>query len=191
MCLRTDHLTAILNSFEGAHQDALREAVPLIYDELQALAGAVFADERPGTMQPTALVHEVFVRLSDGNSRIWNNREQFFAVAAKGMRHVLTDQARIRGAKKRGGGWNRITISGLAADSTAETLDLEALDSVLRELEALEPRHARIVELRFLAGLDTETTASVLDISARTVKRDWRIARAWLHARLSDSVPDS
>ena len=183
---RTDHLTAILNDLDGSDGGAIREAVPLIYDELQALAGAIHAGERPGTLQPTVLVNEAFLRLSHSPPQRWNDRAHFFAVAARVMRHVLADHARQRLAAKRGGGWHRITLSGLAGGDDDATLDLEALDAALRELDALEPRHARIVELRYLAGLDTAATAAALGVSERTVKRDWRIARAWLHQRLMD-----
>lgn len=188
MSSRTDNLTAILNNVEGGDQDAMREVVPLIYDELQALAGAVFVGQSPGTMQPTALVHEAFLRLSDRVETRWNDRQHFFAVAAKVMRHVLADHARKRRSQKRGGDWQRVTISGLSDSSDTMMLDLEALDDAMRELEDLDPRQARIAELRFLAGLDTETTAETLGVSTSTVKREWRFARAWLRDRLTPSA---
>lgn len=181
-----DHLTAILNDADAGDREALRQVVPLVYDELRALAGAVAQNGRPHTLQPTALVHEVFLRFSDRIETEWRSREHFFAVAAKVMRQLLADHARRSASQKRGGGWRRITVAGLTGPEPDDGLDVEALDRALHELDELDPAHARLVELRFLTGLDTQATAEALGVSPRTVQREWRIARAWLLARIRE-----
>lgn len=158
----------------------------LVYDELRSLAGSYARDQRAGhTLQPTALVHEAFVKLVDAPSQGWKDREHFFAVAATAMRQVLTDHARARGSQKRGRGWDRVTLQeGLVADNGAD-VDLVVLDEALAELATHDPRKSRVVELRFFGGLTAEEVARVLAVSLSTVESDWRAARAWLQLRMS------
>jgi RNA polymerase sigma factor (TIGR02999 family) len=161
-----------------------------VYDELRQLARAVFQGRRAGqTLQPTALVHEVYLRLIDPARVEVRDRAHFCALAATAMRQVLTDHARRRLAQKRGGDRQRATLAelpvGLPA-SEERSLDLLALDEVLLLLERLDPRQHRIVELRYFAGLEVEEVAEVLALSKSTVEREWRAARAWLGARLRE-----
>ena len=151
----------------------------------------MIASERAGhTLQPTALVHEAWMRL-EGDER-WNDRQHFFATAARAMRRVLVDHARGRGRSKRAGGWRRVELE--EADSAGalltEEVDLVELDAALAELEVLSPRQTRVVELRFFSGLEVDAVAAVLDVSEATVARDWRFARAWLARALQGSDED-
>jgi RNA polymerase sigma factor (TIGR02999 family) len=161
--------------------------VPQLYDELRALAASHMRRERAGhTLEPTALVHEVYLRLSAQEKSEWINREQFFVVAARTMRRVLVDAARRHAADKRGGGARRTTLSGLIdGPFEPEILDVHR---ALAELEALDARQARIVELRCFGGLSIEETAELMEVSPATVKREWTSARAWLFRRLSAPV---
>jgi RNA polymerase sigma factor (TIGR02999 family) len=159
--------------------------LPLVYDELRALAASHMRRERSDhTLQPTALVHEAFMRLLRLPEGAVQNRVHFFALAAMAMRRVLADHARRHRAAKRGGGAARVDLD--VADGAAGPRDVAAddLDAALDDLARLDPRHARIVELRFFGGLSIEETAEVLEISPATVKRDWVLARAWLHREL-------
>jgi RNA polymerase sigma-70 factor (ECF subfamily) len=160
--------------------------VPQLYDELRALAARQMRSERRDhTLEPTALVHEAFLRLRVQERAEWINREQFFAVAARTMRRVLVDAARRHAADKRGGGARRTTLSGLIDGAfEPEVLDVHR---ALAELETLDPRQARIVELRSFGGLSIEETAGLMEISPATVKREWTSARAWLFRRLTTS----
>jgi RNA polymerase sigma factor (TIGR02999 family) len=154
-----------------------------LYDELRRIARLHLARERSNhTLQPTALVHEAYLRFQ-GNSQSIEDRERFLATASLIMRQVLIDHARGRGRQKRGGAQIRVTLDESVAQDVP-SLDLLILDQSLRELEAMDPRHARIAEMRLFAGLTVEEVASVLDVSPRTVKRDWMMARAWLQRRL-------
>jgi RNA polymerase sigma factor (TIGR02999 family) len=175
-------ITELLVAWERGDDEALRRLAPFVYDELHAIAAAHLRRERPEhTLQPTALVHEVFLRLSDQRRRQWKERRQFFAIASRLMRHVLVDHARNRRAVKRGGELTRIQVTSLdALPATPEAVDVLALDEVLTRLSELQPRLGKVVELRFFGGLDVEETAALLGCSPRTVKRDWELARAWL-----------
>ncbi len=168
---------------DTAGLDAL---IPLVYDELHALAARYLRRERPDhTLQPTALVHEAYMRLTGQRSVDWTNRAQFFAVAAETMRRILVNHALAHRAAKRGGGATPVTLDD-AADAAAEPdVDVVALDEALTALAALDPRQARVVELRYFAGLSIEETAEVLDVSPATVKREWSMARAWLRRALA------
>ena len=160
--------------------------LPLVYDELRWLAAAYLRRERPGqTLQPTALVHEAYLRLLKDKPGRWQNRAHFCAIAAHSMRQILIERARARDALKRGGVQARVTLDEglLAADSPH--IDLLALDEALQRLEAIDPEQARLVELRFFGGLTIEEAAEAMNISAATVKRHWTIARAWLARELS------
>jgi RNA polymerase sigma factor (TIGR02999 family) len=175
-------VTGLLVAWEQGDDEALRRVATLVYDDLRAIAAARLRGERSGhTLQPTALVHEAYLRLSEQRRRQWKERRQFFAVASRVMRQVLVDHARARQAAKRGGEATRIEVTALGEIAApAEVFDVLPLDEALTRLAALQPRLARVVELRFFGGLEVEETAALLDCSPRTVKRDWALARAWL-----------
>jgi RNA polymerase sigma factor (TIGR02999 family) len=181
--------TALLERLRQGHASAASDLLPLVYDELRALAGAYFRRQVGDlTLQPTALVHEAYAKISGWTDR-WESRAQFLAVAAKAMRQVLADHARSRRAAKRGGDRARVTLSGLATPPTEPApVDLIALDEALAKLSDLSPRQGQIVELRFLAGLDEAEIAHVLGVTSRTVQREWRVARAFLRAELSSEA---
>jgi len=175
-------VTQLLSELSAGNSDAADRLLPHVYQELRALAGSFFqAQNNDHTLQPTALVHEAYLKLVRSDSS-WNSRKHFYDIAAMAMRQLLTDYARRKGRQKRGGGAERVTLAEI--DSSQSVIDVVALDDAMRRLAQLDQRQARIVELRFLAGLSVEETADVLDLSPRTVKRDWRAARAWLQAQL-------
>ncbi|MHC4945075.1 MAG: sigma-70 family RNA polymerase sigma factor [Planctomycetota bacterium] len=180
-------VTEILGRIGRGSDSAAAELLPLLYNELRALAGSYFRGETPNhTLQPTAVVHEAFIKLTGAKNTGWENRAHFFAVAAKAMRQILFNHAKAKKAAKRGGGKQRVTLSGLATPSDIETeIDLIDLDKALTMLAELSPRKARIVELRFLAGLKEDEIAHVLGISTSTIQREWRMARAFLECELS------
>lgn len=181
------NVTALLGQIRAGNQDVAGQLVPLIYDELRRIAGAQMRRERAGhTLQATAVVHEAYMRLAGEQQIPWQNRAHFFAIAARVMRQVLLDYARQRHAGKRGGeGAQKVEIDGefLAAANRIE--DIVALDEVVTRLSELDQQQGRIVELRFYAGLSVEETAEVMGISDSTVKREWRLAKAWLHRELA------
>ena len=158
---------------------------PLVYDELRRLAGAYMRRERPGqTLQATALVHEAYLRLA-GAGTPWHDKRHFVGIAARSMRQILVERARARGAQKRWAGLNRVSLSDTLAVAAEQETMLPALDAALHRLERLDPEQARIVELRFFAGLSIEEAADALGISPATLKRRWSLARAWLYRELS------
>jgi RNA polymerase sigma factor (TIGR02999 family) len=177
-------LTLLLTRWSDGDRGAGEEAMALVYGELHRVAQAYMRHERRDhTLQPTALVHEAFLRLSEGASVNWTDRAHFFRLAARAMRRILTDHARrIRAAKRGGGGKVPLRESKLMVEG--RDLDVLALDEVLGRLAELDPRQATIVELRFFGGLTVEETAATLDLAPITVKRDWRSARAWLKSEL-------
>jgi RNA polymerase sigma factor (TIGR02999 family) len=185
-------VTLILARLREGRQEAANELVPLVYGELRRMAGAYMQHERPGhTLQATALVHEAYMRLVGEESVEWQNRAHFFAIAAHTMRQVLLDYARRRHADKRGGiNARKVDIDAelLVGENTLE--DVIAIDEALERLAAIDPRQSRLVELRFFAGLSVEEAAEVMGISAVTVKRDWRMAKAWLHRELAAAKPE-
>jgi RNA polymerase sigma factor (TIGR02999 family) len=164
------------------------ELLPLVYDELRRLAAHCLAHEAPGqTLQPTALVHEAYVRLvSDGADRHWEGRRHFFAAAAEAMRHILVDNARRKHCGKRGGRWQRQDLDLDQFHASAESDDLLALHEALERLTAVDPQVAELVKLRYFAGLSIPQVAATLGISLRTVERWWAYARAWLLGELED-----
>ncbi|USN98001.1 MAG: sigma-70 family RNA polymerase sigma factor [Phycisphaeraceae bacterium] len=163
---------------------ALRDAV---YSQLRAIAGAYFREQRPEhTLQPTALVNEVFVRMIGSNASALESRAHFLAVAAKAMRHILIDHARRKRAEKRGGAFERVTLSGVLSSSGENAYDAIDVDEALAKLAEINERQARVVELRFFAGLKVAEVASLLGVSDRTVEMDWRMARAWLRRELGE-----
>ena len=171
---------------EHAELDA-DDLLPLVYDELKRIAARELARERPDhTLQPTALVHEAYMRMAQLQEIRWEDRQHFCGVAAHVIRRVLIDHERARQAAKRGGGVDRLTLHEELEPSTgASDYDLLAVNEALEELERLNPRHAQIAEMRFFAGLTIEETAAMLGLSAATVKADWRMARAWLKSQLT------
>jgi len=185
------HVTRLLLDWRGGNAQALDDLLPLVYDELRRLAARHMVGEADGhTLQPTALVHEAYVRLVDADIE-WQDRAHFFAAASRVMRRMLVDHARARGRQKRGGGRARVTLHNADAVTPPPDLDLLALDEALETLAAQDPRKARAVELRYFGGLNLEEIAAVTDVSIATVHRDLRMATAWLMARLSDEVEDA
>jgi RNA polymerase sigma factor (TIGR02999 family) len=161
------------------------ELLPLVYEKLRALAAGYMRAERPDhSLQPTAVVHEAYLRLVGGASVDWQGKAHFFAVAATQMRRVLAEHARARHARKRGGSARRVKLDDTMAVTTAGTVDMLALDEALDRLAGESPRQVRVVELRFFGGLSVEETARFLAVSPSTVKGDWRVARAWLAREL-------
>lgn len=182
-----DDATKILAELGAGDPSAARRLMPLVYDRLRSMAGAYFREQRADhTLDPTALVHEAFLRLVDQTRIGGEDRAHFFAVAARAMRLVLADHARRKRAAKRGGEWERVTLAGAAAGDSGDSLDLLALDEALEKLATLNARHAEIVELRFFSGLSVGEVAQVLDCSKSTIESDWRVARAWLNRELRD-----
>jgi RNA polymerase sigma-70 factor (ECF subfamily) len=172
----------------GAPDHLLRIA----YAELRRLAASYLRRERPGhTLQPTALVHEAYVRLMDQRKVDWSNRAQFMGLAAVMMRRILVNHARDRVARKRGGGAEHVPLTLAGEAIGAPQVNLLDLNEALERLTETDPRKGRIVELKFFAGLTTDEIAETLGISAATVERDWKFARAWLHDAISGGVPDS
>jgi len=187
--VRADATQLLVRASRG-DQAAVRRLAPLVYDELRALARQYLPPKGAAgtaTLQPTALVHEAFLRLIEQDPADYKGRTHFLATAATAMRSVLVDYARARGAAKRGGGWCRITLAEAAALQPQSEIDFSALDEALIRLARLKERAARIVELRFFGGMSVEEVADHLGVSARTVKGDWRTARAWLRAELAEA----
>jgi len=185
---RTD-VTQLLAAWSNGDRSAADQLLPIVYDELHRSAARAMRNEDSGhTLQPTALVNEVYLRLVDQSRAGWQNRAQFFGVAAQMMRRVLVDHARARASDKRGGGQRAVTLDELHdASSQPEEMTILELHDALEKLEALDPDQARIVELRYFTGLNIEETAEALGISPATVKREWAVARAWLRRELSDA----
>jgi RNA polymerase sigma factor (TIGR02999 family) len=182
--LPSHEVTRLLSELRAGHDEALEQLIPLIYAELHDIAVRQMRVERADhTLQPTALVNEAFLRLVDQRTVTWQNRAHFLGVAAQAMRRILVDHARRRRAQKRGSGGERVTLDEDLL-SNGNELDLVLVDDALTTLATLDSRQARIVELRFFAGLSVEETAEVLEISPATVKRDWQFAKAWLKTQL-------
>lgn len=181
-------VTLLLAEVKLGRQDALPKLLPLVYKELRRLAGHYLRDERIGhTLQPTALVHEAYMRLVGQDRADWQNRAQFMGVSAQLMRRILVDYARERTAAKRGGGAVRIDDEGFELAANAEQSEqVLAVDEALARLSKLDAQQAQIVEMRYFGGLSVEEAAEALGISPRTVKRDWAMAKAWLHSELSE-----
>jgi RNA polymerase sigma factor (TIGR02999 family) len=183
-------LTQLLRDWGAGDQQALDDLMPIVYRELHRLADHYLRRERPDhTLQPTALVHEAYLRLVDQRGITWQNRAHFFGVAAQLMRRILVDHARRHRAAKRGGAAPKITLERVAAGSEERAEDVLALDEALSRLARLDPRQERIVELRYFSGLTVEDTAEALGISPATVKREWSMARAWLSREIRDGSP--
>lgn len=178
-------VTQLLADWRGGDRAALARLLPAVHGELKKIARGYLARERPGhTLQPTALVNEAYLRLVDQNRVEWASRSHFFAIAATQMRRILVSYARRRAADKRGAGERAVTLVDAIAAAGPREVDLLALDQALGRLEGIDPRQARVVELRYFAGLTIEETAEALGISTATVKLDWSLARAWLYREL-------
>ena len=183
-------VTALLLSWSAGDRDAPARLMPLVYDELRRLARGYLRRERADhTLQPTALVNEAYLRVIDQTRVTWENRAQFFGLAARVMRNILVDHARGRAAHKRGGDGDEYT-SRLSLDETKVAIEeraaeLIALDEALKSLAEFDERKSRVVEMRFFGGLSVEETAAALGVSDKTVMREWRIAKMWLHRELS------
>lgn len=179
-------ITQLLAKWSSGDEAALEELMPLVYDELRRLAGRYLRRERVGhTLQPTALVNEAYLRLVDQKSARWQNRAQFYGIAAQLMRRILVDHARLKHAEKRGGPeQQRLSITNAEILATKPDLDVLALNEALEELTTMDPQQCRIVELKFFGGLSIEEISEVLGVGHATVERDWKMARAWLRRRL-------
>ncbi len=174
--------TQLLLAWGAGDRQALDQMLPLVYQELHRLAAHYLSRERPDhTLQPTALVHEAYLRLVNQRDVDWRNRAQFLGLAAGMMRRILVNHARDRGAAKRGGIREQVSLSLVDAPSGGADVELIALEEALERLAVLDPRKARVVELRFFGGLTMEEVAEVLSVSRPTVERDWSFARAWLY----------
>jgi len=179
-------VTRTLSALSAGDGRAMGELIPLVYHELRALADIYLRGDRSGhTLQPTALVHEAFLRLVDETAVSRMDRTHFFAIAARVMRRVLVDHARARATDKRGGAFHRVTLHAEVAVTADAEVDLMTLDDALGRLAELDERLCRVVELRFFGRLTIEETASVLGVSKRSVDSDWELARAWLHRELT------
>jgi RNA polymerase sigma factor (TIGR02999 family) len=183
-------VTQLLRAWGDGNREALEQLTPLVYAELHKSAKRYMARENPGhTLQATALINEVYLRLVDVNQITWQNRAHFFGVCANIMRRILTDFARSRHYLKRGGQVARITLDETVLPSSSRAPDLLALDASLNRLAQVDPRKAQVVELRFFAGLSVQETAAVLGVSVETVMRDWAFAKTWLLRQLNEGIP--
>jgi len=180
-------LTRLLHQWGTGDAKALEELIELVYPELRRIAARYLQGRQGQTLQSTALVHEAYLRLAGRQEMHWKDRSHFYAVAARIIRGILVDHYRAQRATKRGGDAERVTLeeSVLTPAASSDPVDLLDLDAALNELEHLDPQQARIVELRYFAGLSIEETAHVAGVSPATVKRDWLVARAWIRRRLS------
>jgi RNA polymerase sigma factor (TIGR02999 family) len=189
-----ENVNQLLRDWSKGNQQALEELLPLIYNELRQLAHNFLYRERPGhTLQTTALVHEAYLKLIDQRDARWQNRAHFFAIAAQAMRRILIDSARSHAAMKRGGPQEKLSLDEVPDISLEPNTRLLALDEAMNRLAEIDPEQSRIVELRYFGGLTIEETAEVTNLSPATVKREWSMARAWLHQALTDNVntPDA
>ena len=183
-------ISTLLHAWSGGNGSALETLTPIVYDELHRLARHYMKGERPGhSLQSTELVNEAYMRLVDYERMQWQNRAHFFAVSAQLMRHILVEHARRRNLK-RGGGVQHVSLDEAAMVDGDPDADLVALDDAMNGLARLDPRKVQVVEMRFFGGLSVEETAEVLKVSPVTVKRDWRVARAWLYRELSGGNTD-
>ena len=183
-------ITRLLMAWSQGDKEALDALTPLVHRELRRIALRQMAAERPGhLLHATALVNEAYLRLVDASTVRWHDRGHFFAVAAQIMRRILVDMARARGRVKRGRRHVQISLSEAGDLAMPQARDVIALDDALRSLEAIDQRKSRVVEMRFFGGLSLQETADVLQVSVATVRRDWSLARAWLHRELSGTRP--
>jgi RNA polymerase sigma factor (TIGR02999 family) len=178
---------ALLAAVKDGDRSRVAELVDMVYQDLRRLAQQYMAQEKPGhTLQPTALVHEAFLKLIDQTRVDWRDRTHFFAVGAQAMRRILVNHAKSRGRVKRGGGLRKLPLDKALTVSLENDDEILAVDEALEKLAALDERQAMIVELRFFGGLNVEETAAVLEVSTRTIEREWAACRAWLRRELGD-----
>ena len=183
--IERDDVTLLLSALTRGDQSASEKLIPLVYGELRRLARSYMRRERADhTMQATALVHEAYLKLVEQRSSNWQSRAHFFGVAAQVMRRILIDHARGHLRQKRGGEYEKVVLNEALVFSPEKSAELLAVDEALERLARFDERQARVVELRFFGGLSVEEAAAVLDISPKTVKRDWSVAKAWLYADL-------
>ncbi len=187
----TSHeVTQLLQSWSHGNREALADLLPLVYDELRRLASSYMRFEAPGhTLQATALVHEAYMKLINQRDVSWKSRAHFFGIAAQMIRRILVDHIRATRAQKRGSGFAALSLDEALDVGEKKNWEIIALDDALKTLAKVDPQQARIVELRFFAGLSIEETASIVGISPATVKRDWVTAKAWLFRELSRTKP--
>jgi RNA polymerase sigma factor (TIGR02999 family) len=186
-----EQATRMLIDWSNGNREAAAGLMPLVYDELRRLARSYLQRERADhTLQATGLVHEAYLRLVDQKTTTWQNRAHFFGVAAQLMRRILVDHARRHRTAKRGGDATKVEFDEALAPSASRSLDVIALDDALQDLAKLNPQHSQIVELRFFGGMTTDEVAEVLDVSPRTVQREWRMARAWLRRQIFGQTDD-
>ena len=183
---RPENITELLASYGRGDKESLDQLMPIVYDELRRQAARYLRREKAGhTLQTTALIHEAYVRLVDQRNMQWQNRAHFFGIAAQMMRRILVDHARSKKRAKRGGSDIRVSLGDAEVAAKDQDLDVVALDEALERLARIDEQQSRVVELRFFSGLSVEETAEVMGISKSTVKRDWSMAKAWLHRELS------
>lgn len=189
--LSPQEVTQLLAAWGNGDKSALDKLFPLVHDELRRIAGRQMGHERAGhTLQATALVNEAYLRLAGQHGFEWHNRAHFFAVCAQVMRHVLIDHARAHARDKRGGGAIQVSLNEAALIAGQPAEHFVALDEALRFLEDVDPQKGKIVELRYFGGLNIEQTAEVLNISPRTVRREWQRAKAWLYRLMTEGTTD-
>jgi RNA polymerase sigma factor (TIGR02999 family) len=185
MVIPPDEITSLLNQLSRGDKSTIERLIPMVYDELHRRASQSMRQERADhTLQPTALVHEVFIKLVKQRDATFKNRAHFYAIAAQLMRRILTDHARARLSAKRGGSREQGLLMELPSLKTDHPATVLAVNAALKELSELDPRQEKIVEMRFFGGLTVEETATVLGTSVRTVEREWSMARAWLYTKL-------
>ena len=181
------NVTQLLIEWGNGNKEVLDELLPIVYDELHRQAARYLRRERVGhTLQTTALINEAYLRLVDQRNVRWQNRAHFFGIASQLMRRILVDHARTKRRAKRGGSDVRVSLAVATLETKQRDLDVIALDQALEKLASIDEKQARIVELRFFSGLTVEETAEVLSISPATVKREWSMAKAWLHREISN-----
>lgn len=187
----THSVTTLLQSWRAGDEAALEELMPRVYDELRRLARRYMAAEQSGhTLQATALVHEVYVRLIDASQVDWQSRAHFYALCARLMRRILIDFARSRNYQKRGGSFAHVQLEEAMTVSAGVKFDVLAVDEALKQLAAMDGRKGAVVEMRFFGGLTAEETAEALQVSTETVQRDWKMAKAWLTRELKNKAKD-
>jgi len=184
-----ENITELLLEFSNGKAIAVDALLPIVYDELKRLASNYLRRERSNhTLQPTALVHEAYIRLIDQTRVNWQNRAHFFGIAANVMRRILVDHARQRNAEKRGAEFQKFSLDENVDKAVELSSELVALDDALKELAKVDPNNARLVELRYFGGLTFEETAEVMNVSVITAKRHWRVARAWLYGQINQTA---
>jgi RNA polymerase sigma factor (TIGR02999 family) len=184
-----DNVTQLLLDWRNGNAEAFNKLMPLVYDQLLRIARQKFQQlGLNGMLQPTALVHEAYIKLIDETKVEWHNRAHFYAIAANTIRRILIEDYRKQTADKRGGdNVTRVTLSGVEVSSGLQSIDFIALNEALEKLEMLDERRAKIVELRFFGGLNNDEIAEALELSRATIEREWRNAKAWLYVQMSDS----